>query len=369
MDKSKNLNIFSIPRNIIELEPYKPGRTIEEIKREYGLNKVIKLASNENPLGVSPLAIQAMFASINQINRYPDITSSLLCAKLSEVFNISIDNIITAHGSEAIIQVIMRTFLLETDEVITASGTFVGFYVIAQARGVRMKLVPLKDYRFDLNAIANAITEKTKLIYLVNPNSPTGNYFTKTEFGEFLKLVPENVLIILDEAYFEFVKERDDFPDSLNYSHNNIITLRTFSKAYGLAGMRIGYGFANPEFIKLMMKVKLPFEPGIPQQAAGVAALSDKQFLDYYLEMNRTGREYFYDCYNKLGIEYIKSDTNFVMSIFDSEDRVINITEKLLRKGIIVRPLKAFRLPHCIRVTVGLPEENEIYCKALQNVL
>lgn len=369
MHNSLKIVNFSIPQHIINLEPYKPGKSIKDIKSQYGLENVIKLASNENPIGASPLAIQAIIGSLYELNRYPDISSKLLRDKISEIYNRNVDNVITAHGSEAIIQVAMRTFLFEDEETITSNGTFVGFYVIANARGIKMKLVPLKDYRFDLEAIADAITPKTKLIYLVNPNSPTGNIFTKAEFESFLKVVPPHVIIIVDEAYREYVGDNPDYPDSMDYPNDNIITLRTFSKVYGMAGIRLGYGFANEELIKYMLKVKLPFEPGIPAQAGGVAALSDKQFLNYSLELNKTGREFFYQVYERLGINYIKSDTNFVMSIFDNEEQVNSLSEKLLRKGVIVRPLKAFGLPNCIRVTTGLPEENEIYAGTLAEVL
>jgi histidinol-phosphate aminotransferase len=358
-----------IPQHILDLQPYIPGKTIDEIKRTYGLERVIKLASNENPLGVSPQAIQAMIASIHEINRYPDIASFLLRTKLSEMFKVNCDAIITGHGSEAIMQATVRTFLREGDEVITCKGTFVGFYVMANACGVKMNLVPLKDYSFDLNIIADAITPRTKLIYLANPNSPTGTIYHKEEFENFIKNLPEGIIILADEAYFEFVKGDNHYPDSLDYKFDNVITLRTFSKAYGLAGIRLGYGFGKPEFIKQIHKVRLPFEPGLPSQAAGVAALNDKQFLDYYLEMNRKGKEFFYALYDRLGIEYVKSETNFIMSVFESEERVNQLSEKLLRKGVIVRPLRPFGLPHCIRVTVGLPEENEIYAKALEEVL
>ena len=358
-----------VAEHIQNLEPYRPGKTIDEVKREYGIEKIVKLASNENPLGVSPLAIQAMIGSIHQINRYPDIASLLLRNKLAELFKVGFDSIVTGHGSEAIMQTAVRTFLMNGEEVITAEGTFVGFYVMVKACGIKMNLVPLKDYGFDLKAIVDAITPKTKMIYLVNPNSPTGTIYTKGEFEEFMKAVPPDVLVMVDEAYIEFVKDHPEFPDSMDYRYDNVITLRTFSKAYGLAGIRIGYGFAHPDLIVQMHKVRLPFEPGIPSQAAGVAALTDKQFLDYYLKLNSCGKQFIYDVYDKLGIQYVKTEANFIMSIFDSEKRVNDITEKLMRKGIIVRGLKAFLLPHCIRVTIGLPEENEIYADALKLVL
>ncbi|MCX6153993.1 MAG: histidinol-phosphate transaminase [Candidatus Kapabacteria bacterium] len=362
--------MIEVPRHIIDLQPYKPGRLIEDIQKEYGFERVIKLASNENPLGVSPLAIQAMINSIHQLNRYPDIASMTLRTKLSEFFHIETSCIITGHGSEAIIQTLMRTFLNDDDEAITVTGTFVGFYVITKAIGIKLHLLPLdENYGFDLGAILDAITPKTKVIYLVNPNSPTGTIFTKKQFEEFINLVPENIIIIVDEAYFEFVTDNPDFPNSMDYRRDNIVTLRTFSKAYGLAGIRIGYGFANPELVGYMLKVRLPFEPGIPSQAAGIAALTDKQFLDYYLKVNKTGKEFLYNLYDELGIRYIKSEANFVMTVHDSEEEVNRINEQLLRRGVIIRPLRPFGLPHCLRVTIGLPDENEIYAFALKQIL
>ena len=232
-----------------------------------------------------------------------------------------------------------------------------------------MTTIPLKEYRFDLEAIANAITTKTKIIYLVNPNNPTGNIFTKKEFEIFHKKVSPDILIILDEAYHEFVQDHPDYPDSLNYRYDNVITLRTFSKAYGLAGIRLGYGFAHEDLIKNLYKVRLPFEPGVPSQMAGVAALTDYQFLDYYLELNRKGKDFLYKVYDELGLNYIKSDANFIMSIFDSEETVDKICNRMLEKGVIIRGLKAFGLPHCIRVTIGLQEENEIFAEKFEETL
>jgi len=358
-----------IPEHVRDLRPYDPGKPIDDLMQEYGLKYVVKLASNENPLGVSPQAIQAMIASIYQINRYPDIASKVLSSKLAELYNLDSKNIITGHGSEAIISVIIRTFLCDDDEILTSEGTFVGFYLIANSRGIKPKTVPLKNYRFDLEAIADAITDRTKIIYLVNPNNPTGNIFTKDEFEKFIAKVPDNVIVVMDEAYHEFVFGRPDYPDSMIYRLDNLITLRTFSKAYGLAGIRLGYGFGHEDVIKTLMKVRLPFEPGIPSQMAGVAALNDNQFLDYYLDLNQKGLKFIYALYDRLGIEYIKSEANYVMAIFDNEETVDKIVSGLLRRGVIVRGLRAFGLPHCMRVTVGLQKENEFFATNFEEVL
>lgn len=358
-----------VPEHIKTLDPYKAGKSIEELKRELKLKRIVKLASNENPLGSSQKAIQSMVDSLQNIHRYPNPASYELRKALADRFDVKVENVITGHGSEGIMSVIMRTFLLDDEEVISSNGTFIGFRVLAHSRGIRLRTVPLKDYKFDLNAIAEQITDKTKIIYLANPNNPTGTIFTVREFLEFIKKVPEHVLIILDEAYFEFAQHDPVYPDSMKYRLDNVITLRTFSKAFGLAGIRIGYGFAHDHLISNLMKVKLPFEPSVPAQAAGLAAMEDEDFLEKYLKLNYRGLQYYYHLFDRLGLRYIKSHANFVTIIMDSEDRVNKLNEKLLHQGVIVRPLKAFGLPNCIRITTGLDDENEFFAKALERVL
>ncbi len=358
-----------VPEHIKTLEPYKAGKSIEELKSELKLKRIVKLASNENPLGSSRSAVQSMIDSLQNIHRYPNPASYEMRKALADRFDVKVENVITGHGSEGIMSVIMRTFFLDDEEALTSEGTFIGFRVLAHSRGIRLRTVPLKDYKFDLNAIAEQITDKTKIIYLANPNNPTGTIFTVREFLEFIKKVPDHVLIILDEAYFEFAQHDPVYPDSMKYRLDNVITLRTFSKAYGLAGIRIGYGFAHDHLISNLMKVKLPFEPSVPAQAAGLAAMNDEEFLEKYLKLNYRGLQYFYHLFDRLGIRYIKSHANFVTIIMDSEDRVNKINEKLLHQGVIVRPLKAFGLPNCIRITTGLDDENEFFAKALERVL
>ncbi|NOX88474.1 MAG: histidinol-phosphate transaminase [Calditrichaeota bacterium] len=358
-----------VPQHIKELKPYQPGKPIEELKRELGLTKIVKLASNENPIGVSPMALQAMQESLLNVNRYPSPDSYVLRKALAERYDVKIENVFAGNGSEGIISIIMRTFLLDDEEAITSHGSFVTFDVQAQSRGIKLIRTPLKDYRIDLEAIAERITPKTKLIYLANPNNPTGTIFTVSEFLRFINKVPPRVLVILDEAYFEFAHYEPVYPDSMQYRLDNVITLRTFSKAFGLAGVRIGYGFAHEHLIENLMKIKLTFEPSAPAQAAAVAAMKDVDFLEKTLHNNRIGKQYFYDLFDRLGIPYLKSFTNFVTIIFDSEKRVNTIFEKLLKEGVIVRPLKSFGLPHCIRVSVGLPEENEFFAKKLEKAL
>ncbi len=358
-----------VPKHIQELKPYQPGKSIDELKRELGLKKIVKLASNENPIGVSPFALQAMHEALMTVNRYPNPDSYDLRKALAERYDVKIENVFTGNGSEGIIAAIMRTFLLDDEEAITSQGSFVTFDVQAQSRGIKLINAPLKDYRLDLEAIAERITPKTKIIYLANPNNPTGNIFTVSEFLKFIKQVPPRVLVILDEAYFEFAHDDPVYPDSMQYRLDNVITLRTFSKAFGLAGVRIGYGFAHEALIGNLMKIKLTFEPSTLAQAAALAAMEDVDFLEKSLHNNRVGKKFLYEVFENLGVPYIKSHTNFVTIILENEKKASNLFQKLLKEGVIVRPLKSFGLPNCIRVSIGLPEENEFFAEKLKKVL
>ena len=275
-----------VPPYIQKLVPYQPGRTADEIRREFGVARVVKLASNENPVGPSPMAIARLQTVLSSAHLYPD-GGYKLRSVLAERYMVKRDNVVVGSGSEAIMSNIIRAFLLDDEEVLTAEGTFIGFYVLARSRGVTLRTVPLKDYRFDLAAMAEAITAKTKIIYLANPNNPTGTTFSIAEFETFMQRVPERVLVILDEAYFEYAGENPQYPDSMKYRLDNVITLRTFSKCYGLAGLRIGYGFAHEELCNNVRKVKLPFEPSVAAEAAGLGALDDAEFLAQTLEINR----------------------------------------------------------------------------------
>ncbi len=358
-----------VPSYIQRLRPYVPGKPIAEVQKEFGLESVVKLASNENSLGPSPKAIETMLKVVNEVHRYPGTANTELCAALAKRYNVKISNVILGSGSESIMSNVMRTFLDTSDEVLSVSGTFVGFSVMAHARATAPVLVPLDDYRFNLEAIAQHITPKTKIIYLCNPNNPTGTYFTKAELDQFLAQLPKRILVILDEAYFEFTGDSPDFPDSMRYRHDQVITLRTFSKAYGLAGLRVGYGLANESLIKELYKVKLPFEPSVLAQAAGLGALEDDDFLNKTLTMNREGREYFYKEFRRLGLNFYPTASNFIMLVFPSEDVVNKLNDFTLRRGVIVRPLRGFALPHCARVTIGTKEENERCVAALEQFL
>jgi len=357
-----------VPPYIKSLIPYQAGRSAEEIRREYGVSRVVKLASNENPMGPSPKAIERLQTVLDDAHLYPN-GGLKLRQVLAQRFDVKLENVVVGSGSEAIMSNIIRAFLLDDEEVLTAEGTFLGFYVLARSRGVSLRTVPLKNYRFDLEAMADAIHEKTKIIYLANPNNPTGTIFTRAEFERFMRRVPARTLVILDDAYFEYAQENPDYPDSMQYRLDNVITLRTFSKAYGLAGLRIGYGFAHEELCENVRKVKLPFEPSVVAEAAGLGALDDHAFLETTLDVNRRGKRFLAQAFQELGPSFPLTDANFFMTVHSSEDEALSLYESLLHQGVIVRPLRAFGLPHCLRVTIGTPDQNEFLLESLRESL
>jgi histidinol-phosphate aminotransferase len=365
MDKMELVAL--VPPYIESLRPYEAGRTIESVRKQYGLDRIAKLASNENPLGPSPKALETMRRSLDELNFYPD-GGLALRAVLAEKFEVKIGNVIAGSGSEGIMSNIIRTFLCDEDEVLTTDAAFIGFQVLARSRGVAYRTVSYRDWHYDLPALAAAITPRTKIIYLANPNNPTGTIFTRHQFDEFYRHVPERVLIILDEAYFEYAKDNPRYPDSMHYRYDNVITLRTFSKIYGLAGARIGYGFAHEELIGNLLKVKLPFEPSTPAQAAGIGALADKEFLHRSLELNARGLRDLSQGLADLGLAVVPSDANFVMAVLPTAQDAARIFEDLLRQGVVVRPLKAFGLPKCLRISTGTDDDNAFCVDAFRRV-
>ena len=359
-----------IPEHIRQLKPYKAGRTIDEVKEEFGLESVVKLASNENPLGPPESAVKAAIEVLAEGHRYPDPAARALRKELASRYDLNMDNIIVGAGSEGILSSIVRVFLEKGDEVLTADAAFLGFPILCRTRGVEPTMIPLNsEYRFDLGRIADAITDNTKLIYLCNPNNPTGTIFTKEEFDIFMERVPEHTLVIQDEAYCEFAAINPEFPDSMDYRYDNVITLRTFSKAYGLAGFRVGYGFGHQELIEALWKVKLPFEPSGPAQAAALAALDDPEYLVRALTVNQQGKDYLYRELRRLRVPTFESYTNFLMMKFESQEQVQFLFLELQRRGVITRPLVQAGLPDCLRVSIGLPEENHRFISGLEEII
>ena len=357
-----------VPPSVASLSPYVAGRSVEEVSSTYNLRHVVKLASNENPLGPSPLAVARMRDSLDRLHLYP--TGLDLRVTLAERFGTKVENVVTGSGSEGIMANIVRTFFCDDDEALTSEGTFIGFEVLARGRGIPVRTVPLRaDWHIDLPALAAAITDRTKIIYLANPNNPTGTIFSKQEFDAFYKHVPERVLIILDEAYFEYAKDNARYPDSMFYRYDNVITLRTFSKIYGLAGVRIGYGFAHEELIANLMKVKLPFEPSTLGGAAGIGALSDREFLHRSLEHNARGMRTVTRDLEHIGFHPVPSEANFLMVPLDSAEEAQRLTQSLVERGVIIRHLGSFGIPNAIRISIGTGDENAFLFETLQQVM
>jgi histidinol-phosphate aminotransferase len=309
-----------------------------------------------------------MRRSLDRVHLYP--TGGLkLRERLAGTFDLKLQNVIAGSGSESIMAAIIRAFLRDDDEVLTTDNAFTGFQVLAKSRGVRYRTVPYSDWRYDLEALAAAIDERTKIIYLANPNNPTGTIFSRAEFDAFYRHVPPRALILLEEAYFEYARQSPRYPDSMHYRYDKVITLRTFSKVYGLAGVRIGYGFAHEELIGNLLKLKLPFEPSSVAEAAGLAALDDVEFLHRSLELNARGLRLYRDAFGEMGLEVVPSDANFVMLPMAGAEIAKRVFETLLCEGIIIRPLGAFGLPHCLRVSTGTMEQNERCVEAMRRAL
>jgi len=358
-----------VPSYIKKLKKYKPGKSIQEAELNNDGIKYIKLSSNENPHGSSPLAIKAIEKTYKNLNRYPDASGYQLRSKLAEKFKVEIENVTIGSGSEGIMSTIMRTFLLDDDEIIGAEGSFIGFRVLANASGRKIIWVPMKERKYDLHEMAKKITDNTKIIYIANPDNPMGTYVAKSDFDAFYNHVPDRVLIILDEAYYEYAKHQSDYPDSMLYRYDNVITLRTFSKAYGLGGLRLGYGLAHKDLIENLNKVKAPFEPSMPAQAAGIAALDDNDFLEKTVRENQIEREHLLNEFKSLNIKFIVSYTNFITTIWDNSEDADVIVNKLLNKGIIVRKLSSFGWQNCIRISIGTSEENVTLLNALKSII
>jgi histidinol-phosphate aminotransferase len=347
-----------VPSNIETLKPYVAGKTIAEVVDLYQPNKIAKLASNENRLGCSPKVKAAIDEAFKSIQDYPDPIARKLRATIAERNGVNSENVLVAAGSESIISILCKTFFLNRENAITADATFVGFFVQIGVRGVHLKKIPVtKDFKYDVKAIANAIDDQTKMVYIANPNNPTGTYINKDEFEWFMQQVPDDVLVVMDEAYFEYAKEVEDYPQALDYNYDNIIILRTFSKAYGLAGFRVGYAIADEKLISSMMKTKLTFEPTTLGQAAALAAYNDPDFLKKSVEVVKQSKQRLYQFFDKHEVEYEKSISNSVMMVLPTEEEAINFTQSMLEKGVILRRINAFGLPNCVRITVGLSDE------------
>jgi histidinol-phosphate aminotransferase len=345
-----------VPRHVADLHAYVPGKPIEEVERELGVS-AIKLASNENPLGPSPKAVEAAVGYLSQSHRYPDAGGHYLREKLSQRHRIDPDHIVLGAGSTELIQLLCHIYLGPGKRGLGSEGSFVMFPLAARATNAEPVLVPLRDYGFDLEAIAGRFDESVRVVYLANPNNPTGTLFTADVFDRFLEKVPPNVLVVLDEAYCDYV-QRPDYSRSLDHVRQGryLITLRTFSKVYGLAGLRIGYGIGHPEVINALNKIRSPFNVSSLAQVAALAALDDTEHVRRSVESNRRGLVFLSRELAALGIQVVPSAANFLYLETGRDPR--QDYEALLRAGVIVRRLAFMGMPVGLRVTVGTDVEN-----------
>ena len=344
------------PRQSIEsLPPYRAARSVDTLKREYGLEEITKLAANENTLGFS----ESVWETLKQISsRYPDGSSYNLRSELAKKFGLEADNLVIGNGSFELLYLAGIAYLNRGDETIAAVPSFGWYKTVTQIFGAKFVGVPVKDFHVDLKGIAEAVTEKTKIIWLCNPNNPTGTIFTQPELENFLQKIPSDILVVLDEAYVDFVEE-ENFPDSISLlnKYENILILRTFSKAEGLAGFRVGYGISNKEIISALNKVRIPLNVNAPAQFAALASLRDEEFKKFTVKNASEQKKVLYKAFEELGFSYVVSNTNFIF--FDVGRESDPIVEAFLKEGILIRGGSEYGFPTMIRLTIGRPDENE----------
>ena len=356
-----------VPEWIQRLAPYPPGMPLEELEREYGITGSIKLASNENPFGPSPRAIAAIADALPMLHRYPDGSGFYLRQALAKRIGVSADAIILGNGSNDIIELAVRAFLRPGDEAVMADQAFVIYRMVVQAAGAIARPVPLRRFTHDLEAIKAAIGPATRLVFLANPNNPTGTIYKRDEWEDFLDDVPPHVLIVADDAYADYVEDAE-YPDSLAYQRRDrlLLTLRTFSKIYGLAGVRVGYGVGPLAVVEVLNRIRQPFNVNALAQVAALAALDDQAHVERTRANNREGLAYLRAACEGLGRAYVPSWANFLLIDVGDGARVY---DALLRRGVIVRPMGVYGFPRHLRVTVGTPAENQRFAESLAAVL
>lgn len=360
------LNIAN--EGVKSLSPYQAGKPIEELERELGISNIIKLASNENPFGFPESAKQAIMNQLNDLTRYPDANGFELKAAISKKFGVQANQITLGNGSNDLLELFAHTFVSEQDEVIYSQYAFIVYPLVTKAINAVAREIPAKDWGHDLAAFLAAINAKTKLIFIANPNNPTGNFLTEAEIDAFLANVPTNVIVVLDEAYTEFthVSERvDSF--GLLAKYPNLIVSRSLSKAYGLAGLRIGYAVSNPDIADLLNRVRQPFNCNSLALASAIAVMNDDAFVERVAENNRQEMQRYEAFCQAQGLSYIPSKGNFIT--IDFQRPAAPIYDALLREGVIVRPIAGYGMPNHLRISIGLPEENDRLFSALLNVL
>ena len=355
-------------KEVQKIKPYIPGKPIEEVKRELGLKKVIKMASNESPFGPSPSVIKAITKQSAALNRYPEGDCFYLRKKLAKKIGVSEEQLTFGNGSDEIIILAIRAFVNPGDEIVISDPTFLIYEIASKIAGAKVKKVAFRNFKYDLVAMKKAITRKTKIVFIANPDNPIGTYVNETEVRTFLKGLPKDLIIFFDEAYYEIVNKKN-YPNTLKFlrQKKNIIITRTFSKAYGLAGLRIGYGISQPKIAKCLNSVREPFNVNSLAQAAALKSLEDKKYLKRLRKTIIEGREFICENIKEMGLEFVPSVTNFVLINLKKDST--EVFKQLLRKGIIVRDMKNWNFKTYIRVTIGRKEENKKFINALRRII
>lgn len=353
-----------VSKGIERLRPYVPGKPVEEVARELGISDAVKLASNENPLGPSRHAIEAGVAAFGQLHRYPDAGCFVLRQALAAQLGVDPAELVFGNGSNELLELVVRTFCPPGSHIVFADPSFVVYEMASLAADLPYTAVPLNGYRHDLEAMLAACRGDTRVVFIANPNNPTGTYVTQSEVAAFLAAVPKHIFVVLDEAYFEYA-DASDYPDGLTMrtGHERLIVLRTFSKAYGLAGLRLGYGVLGPVYADYVNRVRAPFNANSLAQASAVAALRDTEHLRRVLELNHRERARVTAALLAMGLNVVPSQANFVF--VPRTDDALDLYQRMMRKGVIVRPMG----PNGLRISIGLPEENERLLSAMKEVL
>jgi histidinol-phosphate aminotransferase len=360
----------SLTRSVLEImKPYSPGKPIWEVQQELGIEEVVKLASNENPLGASKKAKEAIINYLSEIHRYPDANTTKLREAISHYYHVNEEQIIVGNGADELITLISETFLEEGDEIIVPSPSFSEYEFGANLMGAKVVTVPLTTkFEYDMSLILKSITDKTKIIYLCSPNNPTGTYIKKDVLDDFFKQLPKNLIVVFDGAYSHYAN-RDDYTNGIEYvkNGNSVIVIQTFSKIYGLAGIRVGYGISLPEIVNSIHKVREPFNVNALAQVAGEAALNDYEHVKNSQHVTEQGRNYLYDEFNNLGVSYIESMSNFILVEIGND--ALSVYKQLLQKGIIVRYGNVWGLPNHLRITIGNDFENKKLIEVLKDLI
>jgi len=361
--------ILKLARPSIQaLKPYVPGRSIDDVKAQYNPKRIVKLGSNENPLGTSPMVIKSLAASLNDSSLYPDGSSRALREALAAHNGVKADQIVVGNGSDEILLMIALAFLKPGERVVISENTFSEYEFSGRTLDAEIVKLPLKDYRYDLGAYAKALKLKPKMLFICNPNNPTGNYVTHAELEGLLKKTPKSCLVVVDEAYGDYATAKD-FPRSVTLmkKHPNLLVTRTFSKLYGIAGLRLGYAIGDAGLLRETLRVKTPFNVNLLVQKAGIAALADTAFVRKSLTTNEKGRTQLEKGLQKLKLFYLPTQANFIC--FHVPRAAVDLCEDLMKRGLIIRPLKSFGLPDWCRVTIGTREQNRFFLNELANAL